>query len=611
MKAPGPDLILFGGKITTCDRRVSEASAVAIQDGRFRAVGSDHDVMALSGPGTSKIDLTGRRVVPGLNDSHTHVIRGGLTYNSELRWDGCRSLAEALEMLREQAARTPAPQWVRVIGGWSEFQFAEKRMPTLAEINEAAPDTPVFVLHLYARALLNRAALRALGYDDAPPAFDRGIVQRDERGRVTGMLVAKPSALVLYATLAKAPKLAEADQVNGTRQFMRELNRLGVTSAIDAGGGGQSFPDDYRIIRRVHEERLSTVRIAYNLFAQQAGSEYADYERWVDMTRPGDGDAMLKMIGAGENLVWTAADFENFLEPRPTLVDDMESSLRRIVTLLATRRWPWRIHATYEESIRRFLDVFEEVNRTVPLDGLHWIIDHAETISDRSIERIARLGGGIAVQHRMAFQGEYFIERYGRDAVKRTPPLRRMLELGAPVGMGTDATRVASYNPWVAMYWLTTGRTIGGTPMYGDDNLLEREEALRLWTTGSAWFSSDEHDKGKIAPGMLADLAVLSRDFLSVPDDEIQSIESDLTVVDGRVVFAQGVFETHDPGAPPPSPDWAPPKHYGGYQAQGVANVRARSAIERIVDHAHALFERSAPHGPTGFFGNGCDCFAI
>lgn len=627
---PKADLVLRHGRLTTLDPARPAATAVAIRGSRFVRVGSERDVEPLVGPNTRVIDLGGRRVIPGLNDSHTHVIRGGLTYNAELRWEGVPSVGEALERLREQARRTPAPQWVRVVGGWSEFQFAERRMPTLDEINEAAPDTPVFILHLYARALLNRAALRALGYDQDPPTFDRGEIQRDEHGRPTGMLIAKPSALILYKSLSQAPRLAPTDQENSTRQFMRELNRLGVTSVIDAGGGGQNYPDDYGIVQKVRDAEQSTLRIAYNLFAQGPGTEYDDYARWVEMTRPGAGDDMLRVLGAGENLVWSAADFENFLEPRPDLASTMEPDLERIVRLLAERRWPWRIHATYEESITRFLDVFERVGRDVPLHGLRWVIDHAETISERSIERVRDLGGGIAIQHRMAFQGEYFIDRYGREAVARTPPVRRMLELGVPVGAGTDATRVASYNPWVALYWLTTGRTIGGTPMYGDDNILEREEALRLWTQGSAWVSSEEHHKGTIAPGRLADLSVLSADYMAVPDEQIKGIESLLTVVDGRVVYAAEDLAPHGPGPLPASPDWSSAGG-GGHTSSSTSSSSSSGATAHRCDHGHA-HDHDHDHGPghaheLGVFhevlargrrwlespfgeGLGCDCFA-
>ena len=155
------DLIVHNGRITSLDPKQPEVTALRIRDGKIAATGRDHDVLSQREPSTRIIDLQGHRVIPGLNDSHIHLIRGGLNYNMELRWDGVPSLSDALQMLREQARRTPAPQWVRVVGGWTEFQFAERRMPTLDELNRAAPDTPVFVLHLYDRALLNRAALRA------------------------------------------------------------------------------------------------------------------------------------------------------------------------------------------------------------------------------------------------------------------------------------------------------------------------------------------------------------------------------------------------------------------------------------------------------------------
>lgn len=552
------DLILRGGRITTLDATQPEVTAIALEGDRIVYTGSDEGAERLRRADTRVVELGGRRVVPGLNDSHTHVIRGGLTYNAELRWEGARSVGHALELLRVQAQRTPPPQWVRVVGGWSEFQFRERRLPTLHELNEAAPDTPVFVLHLYSKALLNRAALRALGYEKDSPRFDRGLVERDASGRATGMLLAKPSAQILYRSLAAAPAFSEADRVNSTRQFMRELNRLGITSAIDAGGGGQNYPDDYRVSRKVHGEGHATVRIAYNLFAQTAGEELSDYERWTAAVQPHSGDSTLKLLGAGENLLWAAADFENFLEPRPELASEMEPRLEAVIRLLALRRWPFRIHATYDESIRRFLSVIERVNHEVPLAGIRWAIDHAETISSASIERVQRLGGGIAIQHRMAFQGEYFRDRYGYQALAASPPLQQLVASGVPLGAGTDATRVASYNPWLSLYWLTTGKTIGGLRMYGEQGGLTREQALRLWTVGSAWFSGEESEKGTLRAGCLADLAVLSADYFSVDEEQIKDIESVLTVLGGRVVYASGSFAPHGPGPLPVSPSWSP-----------------------------------------------------
>ena len=435
--------LIRNARITTLDPGMPEAEALAVREGRVLATGTEADVRAAAGTIDAVIDAGGRRVIPGLNDSHTHLIRGGLNYNMELRWENVPSVADALRLLSEQAARTPAPQWVRVVGGWSEFQFAERRMPTLAEINAAAPDTPVFILHLYARALLNRAALKVLGIDRDTPNPPGGVIEKDAAGNPTGMLIAKPSALILYSTLARGPKLPREYAVNSTRHYMREMNRLGITSVIDAGGGGQNYPDDYEVINELHDNGELTVRIAYNLFAQTAGEELTDYERWVEMTEPGAGDAMLRMNGAGENLTWSAADFENFLEPRPEFEPVMEAELERVVALLAERRWPFRIHATYNESIDRFLSVFERVNQRQPFEA-RFIIDHAETITPENIERIRALGGGIAVQHRMAFQGEYFVDRYGAEAARTTPPVGRMLSMDLPVGAGTDATRVAS-----------------------------------------------------------------------------------------------------------------------------------------------------------------------
>src|ERR1700754_3519448 len=559
------DTILYNAKIAT-NGIPSFVEAVAITDGKITAIGSDREIFTLRGPNTRIIDANGSTVIPGLNDSHMHPIRAGLSYNMELRWDGVPSLADALRMLKEQAARTPAPQWVRVIGGWTEFQFAERRMPTLDEINAVAPDTPVFVMHLYDRALLNAAALRAGGYDKNAPIFLAGEVQRDRHGNPTGLLIAKPNANILYSTLAKGPKLSREDQINSSRLFFRELNRFGITSAIDAGGGFQNYPDDYGVVNELHKKGELSIRLAYNLFTQKPKQEPADFQNWTKMTKPGQGDDFYRVNGAGEMLVFSAADFEDFLQPRPDMAPVMESELKAVIRHLVENRWPFRLHATYDETISRALAVYEEVNREVPFQGLHWFFDHCETISDKNLQRVKALGGGIAVQNRMAFQGEYFVDRYGKAQAQRTPPIRRMLEFGIPVGAGTDATRVSSYNPYLSLYWLITGRTLGGLQLYPETNRMDRSEALQLYTVGSTWFSSEENQKGALVPGQLADLAVLTADYFSISEEEIKDLESVLTIVGGKVVYASADFSKLAPPALPVSPDWSPVKHYGGYQ---------------------------------------------
>jgi predicted amidohydrolase YtcJ len=598
--------IFHNGKIAT-NSKPYFAEAIAVEDGKISSVGRNSEVLRLKKPDTETIDLRGQTVIPGLNDSHLHIIRGGLHYNLELRWDGVPSLADALRMLKEQVARTPAPQWVRVVGGWNEFQFAERRMPTLDEINAVAPDTPVFVLHLYDRAFLNAAALRAVGYTKDSPNPPGGEIQRDKQGNPTGLLIARPNAGILYSTLAKGPLLSFEDQLVSTRHFMREMNRLGVTSAIDAGGGFQNYPDDYGVITELHRRNQMTVRVAYNLFTQRPKHELDDFKRWTGSTKLHQGDSTFRLNGAGEMLVFSAADFEDFLEPRPNLDGVLEGELEAVIRHLAAARWPFRLHATYNESIERFLTIYERVNREIPFNGLHWFFDHAETISDRNIERVVALGGGIAVQHRMAYQGEYFVKRYGADAARKTPPVRRMLELGCPVGAGTDATRVASFNPFVCLYWLVTGKTVGGLELYPDKNLLTREEALSLYTQGSSWFSTEDGAKGGLYEGQMADFAVLTNDYFKIPAEEIKNLESQLTVVGGEVVHASHDFQSLTPPQLPSALDWAPTAHYGGYHQVDPATIAP--LVHRCEGHSHHIPSRHKLG--EAIWGLGCDCFAF
>ncbi|MFP9118675.1 amidohydrolase [Flavobacterium sp. RNTU_13] len=628
------DLILYNGKIYSHVPENKGATAVAIKDGKFIAVGTDSDIMTFSTASTQIIDLKQKRVVPGINDSHIHLIRGGLNYNLELRWDGVPSLSDAMRMLKEQVDITPSPQWVRVVGGWSEFQFAERRMPTLQEINEIAPDTPVFILHLYDRALLNAAALRAVGYTKDTPAPPGSHIERDSKGNPTGMLIATPNALILYSTLAKGPKLSYEHQINSTRHYMKELNRFGITSVIDAGGGFQNFPDDYKVVNELNEKKQLTVRIAYNLFTQRPKQEFEDFSDWIDNVKLYQGDDMYRHNGAGEMLVFSAADFEDFLQPMPDLSENMEAELEKVVRLLVENRWPFRLHATYNESITRFLNVFEKINQEIPFNGLPWIFDHAETIDEHNIERVKKLGGGIAIQSRMAYQGEYFTDRYGAVAAESTPPIKKMLEMEVPVGAGSDATRVSSYNPWVGMYWLTAGKTVGGLQLYHDTRL-DRQTALELYTRGSAWFSQEQAKKGDIKTGMLADLAVLDRDYFTVSEEDVKKIEAELTVVDGKIVYAKGDFSSYTPPVIPILPDWSPTNSYNGYYSADVHgkklssnNVTATphnhnhvaSTVHNCAgacnvhahDHNKARMSNIPVNNYTAFWGAfGCSCFAF
>ncbi len=333
-----PELILHNGRFTTLARSNPTASAVAIRDGRFTHVGHSEDILPLAAAGTRVVDLRGRPVLPGLIDNHLHIIRGGLNYNLELRWDGVRSLADAMAMLKRQVAITPAPQWVRVVGGFTEHQFAEKRLPTIAELNAVAPDTPVFLLHLYDRALLNGAALRAVGYTKetpAPPGRRDRARQRRQPDRAAAGQAEREHPL---CDLGQGPKLPFDYQLNSTRHFMRELNRLGVTGAIDAGGGFQNYPEDYQVIQQLADAGQLTIRLAYNLFTQKPKQEKQDFLNWTATSKYKQGDDYFRHNGAGEMLVFSAADFEDFRQPRPDMAPEMEGELEEVVRVLAAEQ---------------------------------------------------------------------------------------------------------------------------------------------------------------------------------------------------------------------------------------------------------------------------------
>jgi predicted amidohydrolase YtcJ len=594
------DLLIENAKIITLDPQRPSANAIAIRGDRILDVGDRRDLEPSRGANTKILDAEGRTIIPGLNDSHTHFIRGGLTYSQELRWDGVPSLAIALGMLKAQALRTPAPHWVQVVGGWTAVQFAEKRLPTLDEINAATGDVPAFVMHIYDRAFLNKPAMRVLGFTkDSPEPFG-GRFERDPSGNPTGVIINVTSIGSLLGTFARIPKLSSDDQIASTRHFMRELNRLGVTSVIDAGGGGQNYPENYQATAKLAAEKALTLRIGYSLFAQRPGKELDDYRQWVTQVKPGEGDDFFRMMGAGEYMIWATHDPANFIKDVIPPTEVAESQLVEAIKLVVSHGWPFRLHANYDVTVQNLLRAIETAHAEVPVDKVRWLIDHAETISPQSLERVAKLGGSIAIQNRMTLDGDAFAGKWGADAAADAPPIGRIREMGLHLAGGTDGNRASSHNPWVGLHWLITGRTIGGTKLNADRNLVDRMEALRLYSAAGAWYTGEENLKGTLTRGKWADLAILSDDYLAIPEDRIPFITSVLTVVGGRPVYGAGQFADLAPPAAPVAPDWLPIGSYPSYQ-----KAEGQATSELAFDSGAAVPRIVGPHGTWEF---GCLC---
>ena len=564
------DMIIYNGKIATMAKPGEFKQAIAMQNGLIIATGNSASIFKrYKGTATKLINAGGKTVIPGLNDSHMHAIREGLNFNMELRWDGVKTLKRAMEMLKEQAARTPPGAWVKVVGGWNEFQFAEKRQPTIDEINAAVPDKPVFITYLYGKAFVNKKGIEVLGYDKNTN-YPGSLVELDKEGKPTGLLYAKQTPMAIYKTLALTGTLNPEERINSSEHFYREINSFGITSVIDAAGGSQNYDADYQASLSLAKAGKLTVRTAYYLFAQQKGKELEDYQKWINQTHPNKNDHILMdngyaMEGAGENLIASGADFENFLEPRIELSPEMETDLEPVIRLLVKNRWPFRLHATYGESINRMLNVFEKVNKDTPFNGLRWCFDHAETITDAELTRVKALGGGVAVQFRMYYQGELYNKMYGQPKTQ-LPPIKKMLAMGIPVGMGTDAPRISTFNPWMALHWLLTGKTIGGMQFWPKEQVLDKYTALKLYTSGSAWFSGEQAAKGKLVNGMYADMAILSDDYFTATPEKVKQISALMTIVNGKIVYASGKYTADCPPIAEVIPAWSPVKYYGGYQ---------------------------------------------
>jgi predicted amidohydrolase YtcJ len=525
------DTVLVNGRIVTLDGTIGIREAIAVRDGRIAAVGRSADIRKLAGGKTLVVDLGGRTVIPGLIDSHIHAIRAALFYATEVNWIGTHSIAEAMARLTAAAKAKPGG-WLIVAGGWTEAQFYEKRRPTQAELVAAAPDSPVYIQHFYDAALLSPAGMKALGINgdaDVPP---KGRLILDAEGKPTGWIEGdNPTITSLFG---KLPTPSFEQSVDGTRQFFRELNRLALTGVIDPGGFNMA-PKDYQPLLRVWQDRQLTLRVAYNIFAQRAGKELEDFQDLTQLMPMGFGDDLLRFNGIGESITWGMYNNDS-----PT--DAQKEQFYQTAKWAAERRMGLTIHWPNDKSAGQLLDIFERVNRTAPIGDLRWSIAHLNDASKTNLRRMLALGIGWTMQDAMYFDGERFIAERGAEAAERTPPIKTALNMGLHVGAGTDAHRVMSYSPFVALQWMLDGKTVGGTPTRDKPEVPTREEALRLYTLGSAWFARDEEKRGSVAVGKLADLAVLTEDYMTVPVARIRRIESVLTMVGGKIVYAAAPF---------------------------------------------------------------------
>ncbi|WP_429610444.1 amidohydrolase [Variovorax sp. W2I14] len=573
--APGADLIVHNAKIFTGNPAQPAASAVAVKSGRIYSVGTDAEVLALKNSNTRLIDSGGRRLIPGIIDAHTHVLNEG-GYNYTLRWEGVPTLRRALSMLSEQARRTPEGHWVKVIGGWSPYQFEEKRFPTMDELRKAVPDRPLIVQYAYNRAFLNQQAMDALGAGTEKfPQLPGTELEKDAQGRYTG--VVHGYTFTFIAMEAMVPQLSFDEEVSSLVQTIHSLNRVGVTSIVDAGTGFRGYPKAVPTVNALARDNRLNIRMPFVdiQFGEGADFNVVDAQiTAITKTAPiSPGHNLHPHLahghayqGAGELLSVEVHDHENF--DRPAVIIEphkMRELVERDISKLVQRRIPFREHITYDENITPFLDALEKLNEKMPLDGLRWSIEHAETISPANVARVKALGGGIALDAKMALHGEAFIKTHGRDKALLTPRLRQLVDSGIPLAMTTDAFRAASFNPWVGISWMVSGKSVSGAEVLAKDNRLSRAEALRLFTRNAAWFLNAEAEMGMIAPGHLADFALLDRDYFAVAESQIKSISSVLTVMDGRVVYGAQGYQSLSPALPEILPAWSPIKHFGGY----------------------------------------------
>ncbi len=520
-----PDIVLVNGKVVTVDDRFSVREAVAIREDRFLAVGTSAEIRALAGPSTRVIDLGGRTVLPGLVDSHNHMLRAGFRWPQEVRLDEAESVEQILAAIRDQAAKVKPGEWILTLGGWHESQLKERRMPTRAELDQAAPNNPVLLHMLLAAGVVNTPAMNALGITAQMPIPPNTTLEKGPDGQPTGVFRGAP---LVVALKAKLPPVPFEQKVQGLRAVMRDFNVMGVTSTVEPIGG-EMTDRDYEPAFELWRRKQMTVRMGLNIVVK----DLEGARRWIQALPGRFGDDWLKILGLGEVVIqamWDQSVAAQWPISRETLAD-----FQKVVAEAAQKGITLHLHATLESTLDTMLNVFEEIQRQTPLNDLRLVFAHGEHVTPAQIERMKRLGMGITMQDRQVIQGDIMKRLWG-ESMAGKPPLKTAYQSGIPMGGGTDGTIVAPNSPFISLWWMVTGKMLRGDVARTREHLT-REEALRVYTRGSAWIAHMEERIGSIEPGKLADLIVLTDDYLTVPEDRIRKIRSVLTIVGGKVVY--------------------------------------------------------------------------
>ncbi len=528
--AADADTILVNGKVVTVDDFFRIVQAVAIRNGRVVGVGTTDEIRKLAGANARVIDVKGRTVIPGLIDNHAHFIRVAEKWHWEMRLDGVTSRAEVVKMIADRVRGAKPGEWVVALGGWSEDQFTDdKRGFPLAELDQLAPDNPVALQAVYRHTYLNTAALKAMKIDDSTPDPRGGKIEKDASGKLTG-LVSGAGGVAFVA--AKVP-LAEKEQwLQNARSVAAKLNSMGMTTWMDAGGRGMSDAH-YEPYRLLADKGELTIRAFWTTIRQPGTPEQVDkVVAEVPSLKPFQGTDYFDHVGYGES-VYSPVNTQLLRKGGNTKPEDI-AQWRRIVEALVNQGIYVNAHVEMENSIDAFLTMYEDVARTRPIKALRWSFSHLDQVTAPQLERMKRLGMNAQIHSRPLIQGVLMHRVHGERAWDM-PPMRMIQDSGIRWGLGSDATAVTPSNPFYTLWFAVTGKMIGGHHV--NRQTITREEALVAHTRNNAFIVHQEGNLGSIQKGKYADLLVLDRDYLTVPEDEIKDIRPVMTMVGGKVVY--------------------------------------------------------------------------